>query len=201
MRQVSLFAVTLLFSAASLVAQDFPRVEAFGGYTYVRGGVFSATNLNGWNGNAAFNLNKWLGIVADVGGFYGSNTFTRMIPAGVVPCPPSCTVGSTMDTRVYTVLFGPRLSYRSDRFTPFVHLLFGTGHQNSAGSLIGPFPPPFNHFNESQTSFSYAAGGGVDYNLSRRLAWRGQVDYLQTRMFGTQNNVRVSTGIVFRFGE
>jgi hypothetical protein len=32
------------------------------------------------------------------------------------------------------------------------------------------------------------------------MAWRGQVDLLQTRLFSnTQNNVRVSTGIVFRF--
>src|SRR5438270_804169 len=89
MRQVSLFVVTLLFSAATLIAQDFPRVEAFGGYTYVRGGVFSATNLNGWNGDLALNFNKWVGVAADVGGFYGNNKQTINPPVGV-PCPPIC---------------------------------------------------------------------------------------------------------------
>lgn len=51
-----------------------------------------------------------------------------------------------------------------------------------------------------------AVGGGVDYNLTRHWALRPvQADYLLTRFsVGTlstqnQNNVRISTGVVFRF--
>ena len=52
----------------------------------------------------------------------------------------------------------------------------------------------------TDTSFADAFGGGFDYRLFRPLAWRLQGDYVQTRFFGeTQNNVRISTGIVFRF--
>jgi opacity protein-like surface antigen len=52
----------------------------------------------------------------------------------------------------------------------------------------------------SDTSFATAVGGGIDYKIIRPIAVRLQGDYVQTRLFGaTQNNVRVSTGIVLRF--
>jgi hypothetical protein len=43
-------------------------------------------------------------------------------------------------------------------------------------------------------------GGGVDYRIFRPIALRFEGDYLQTRFYSTtQNNLRLSTGIVFRF--
>jgi hypothetical protein len=52
----------------------------------------------------------------------------------------------------------------------------------------------------SDTNFTTAIGGGLDYRIIRPVAWRFQGDYVQTRFFSaTQNNVRVSTGIVLRF--
>jgi hypothetical protein len=44
-------------------------------------------------------------------------------------------------------------------------------------------------------------GGGVDYKLFiRNLSWRLQADYMHTRVLSaSQNHVRASTGIVFRF--
>ena len=48
--------------------------------------------------------------------------------------------------------------------------------------------------------FATALGGGLDYKIIRLIALRIQGDYVQTRFFGTtQNNVRLSTGIVVRF--
>jgi hypothetical protein len=52
----------------------------------------------------------------------------------------------------------------------------------------------------SDTSFAYALGGGIDYHLIPLISWRVQGDLLQTRFFSnTQNNVRISTGIVVHF--
>jgi len=43
-------------------------------------------------------------------------------------------------------------------------------------------------------------GGGLDYKIIKGLAWRGQLDFLQTRFYSrTQNNFRFSTGVVLRF--
>jgi hypothetical protein len=52
----------------------------------------------------------------------------------------------------------------------------------------------------TDTSFATAVGGGIDYKIIKPIAWRVQGDYVQTRFFDTtQNNVRISTGIVLRF--
>lgn len=87
---------------------------------------------------------------------------------------------------VHNVIFGPRVSVPAGKITPFAHVLFGFGHF-SAGSA-------------SDTSFSDALGGGIDYRLIRGIGWRFQGDLLQTRFFSnTQNDFRFSTGIVVHF--
>jgi opacity protein-like surface antigen len=83
-------------------------------------------------------------------------------------------------------LFGPRVSVSLGPVTPFGQILFGAGHIGAVGS--------------SDTSFAQAVGGGLDYRLTGPVAWRNQIDYLRTGWFGsTQNNVRFSTGLAFRF--
>jgi len=45
-------------------------------------------------------------------------------------------------------------------------------------------------------------GGGVDFTLARRITLRIQPDYFKSSILDRrQNNFRVSTGIVFRFGQ
>ena len=52
----------------------------------------------------------------------------------------------------------------------------------------------------SDTSFSTALGGGLDYRLIRLVAWRFEGDYVRTSLFnGTQHNARISTGIAVHF--
>jgi hypothetical protein len=87
---------------------------------------------------------------------------------------------------VYTYLFGPQVSY-SARVSPFAHLLLGGAHFGAAGF--------------GSSSFSMAIGGGIDTALIHGLRWRIiQGDYVLTE-FGSrsQNNARISTGIVLRF--
>jgi hypothetical protein len=105
-----------------------------------------------------------------------------------------------VQTHAYTFLFGPQISFRTERFTPFAHALFGAAHTTE--NVSGPFLPPGLplSISLSDTGCATALGGGVDLGLSRRFAWRIQGDYLQSRVFSaTQNNFRLSTGIVFRF--
>ena len=100
------------------------------------------------------------------------------------------------NANVYTYLFGPQVSFEMNRVRPFAHVLFGRASVNHNGYLT------------SQSSFSSAAGGGVDFGLTRRFAVRGQVDWLHTQ-FGTfdgqggsvfhPNVVRISPGLVVRF--
>jgi len=81
------------------------------------------------------------------------------------------------------LLFGPRYSVRTNsRFTPYFHALFG------GVAPIGTFAMNF--------------GGGVDYKVNKNISLRLiQADYVQFRNgAGTLNNSRISTGIVFTFG-
>lgn len=100
------------------------------------------------------------------------------------------------EAKVYTFLFGPQASVRLKQVEPFAHILFGDTVVHSNGYLT------------SNNSATVAIGGGADFTLTRRLALRGQVDWLHTQFqtFDSQGGstfypgaVRVSTGIVVRF--
>jgi hypothetical protein len=87
---------------------------------------------------------------------------------------------------VHTFLFGPQVSFPA-RISPFVHVLIGGAHFSAPGF--------------GDTSFSTALGGGFDMRVAPAISWRiFQGDYLLTRFGGsTQDNARLSTGIVIRF--
>jgi hypothetical protein len=93
---------------------------------------------------------------------------------------------SGIGTSVHSFLFGPQVSLPS-KVSPFAHVLLGGAHFSAAGA--------------GDTAFSMAIGGGMDYEIKQGISWRIiQGDYLLTRFFGeTQNNGRLSTGVVFRF--
>jgi len=182
-----------------------PKVDLFLGYSGIRAVPTNTLGnrivwLSGASGSIAFNLNRYLGLVADFGGYH--DTRLRLTGTGANP-PRSVTSTGT----VFTYLFGPRLSYRSDsRFTPFVQALFGDMHasQVTITGCTGVGCTPL----RTEDAFAMAAGGGLDLRVHDHIALRLiQAEYLMTR-FGdqntgvrtTQNDMRVSTGIVFNFG-
>jgi hypothetical protein len=176
-RKISLlFAIVTLGSLLATAQQSASKFDLFGGYSYFNGstsGTDGRYSLNGWNGQGTYNFTRWLGATADFGGYYGS--------------PFSLSAHDT------SFLFGPTISMRTAHFTPYVHVLFGV--DNASASLLGS--------SVSDTAFASAIGGGVDIPVKGRLSVRAaQVDWLRENHFSTdQNNLRVSTGLVFRFGE
>jgi opacity protein-like surface antigen len=173
-----------LFGVAAQ-AQDVPKFDVFAGYSYVRenpatSGIGSFS-MNGGSASLAYNATPWLSAVADFGGYHTDNI-----------------LGTGIDGTLSTYLFGPRISYRHDsRITPFGQVLFGVAHIGGDNGLA---------FSTSNNSVAMAIGGGVDFKVSHRFSIRPvQVDYLMTHFneLGTgaqrQNNLRVSTGVVFHF--
>jgi len=203
MRALLLVALSVFPTIGVVMAQETPKGEMFVGYSYAKadftGAGQQATSLNGWDASVAGNVSRWLGVVADFSGHYGSPQFQLPIPPGI-PCPPDCLPALFLNTRAHECLFGPQLSYRTEKITPFAHSFFGASHVTESVSIPFPVPAPPISISTSQTGFAMVLGGGLDYNLTGRLAWRAQTDYLMTRLFNhTQNNFRFSTGIVFRF--
>lgn len=180
---VCLLGVLFLFGAAAK-AQETPKVDVFAGYSYVRANPATSGvdgfNMHGGSASLAWNANNWLGVVGEFGGYHSGEIS-----------------GVSVDTNLYSYLFGPRVSYRKhERFTPFGQILLGGAHQTTSVSGASV----------SQNSFAMAFGGGLDAKLSNRFSWRvAQVEYLMTRFTElttsreTQNNTRISTGIVFHF--
>lgn len=173
--------------------------NVFVGYSYYSSGLSSSfggtnrQNLNGWEGSLEGKVFPFVGVVADFGGNYGSQT----VPIGVGTCAIGVVCSPlTASTHVETLLFGPRVSAGVGKFRPFGEVLFGAGHVRV--NVSSPLPDNFNM--PTDTSFATAIGGGLDYKIIRLVAVRFQGDYVQTRFFGaTQNNVRISTGLVLRF--
>jgi len=196
----AVFAVCVLSGAASA---QLPSGNVFFGYSYAhatvttpallpdQGGIVSSgsSGLNGWNASAELKFLPLIGLVADFSGHYGSQTVTAV--CGFVP-PPCPTVREPMDVTEYHFLVGPQLSFSIGRVRPFAHALFGAGHL-SESTKAQPF-------SASDTAFSYALGGGIDYRLLGPLRWRVQGDLLNDRFFGnSQDNFRFSTGPVLHF--
>jgi OmpA family protein/Big-like domain-containing protein/outer membrane protein with beta-barrel domain len=174
-----------------------PKFEVAGMFQYVNFNPGNSANFNslGASGSFAYNANKWLGLTGEVGGYH----FNRQVIGSPVQTSTGFTYPSgSISGSFETYLFGPRINIRHfDHFVPFVEVLFGAAHAGS--QLTGT---------TSQSSFALAAGGGVDVVLTKNLAWRFmEADYLMTNFTGTlvsadgrQNNFRIGTGVVLRWG-
>jgi outer membrane protein OmpA-like peptidoglycan-associated protein len=180
-----------------------PKGELFLGYSYLRSvPTLEAGNrlvwLNGGSASIAYNLNRYLGIVADVGDY--TNSEIRFQGAYRATIDVNDANGG-----VISYLFGPRLSFRHDRITPFVQALFGGVHASEVTLADCTFSCTLL---PAQDSFAWTGGGGLDVRVHRHFAIRIiQAEYLMT-MFqdystgktASQNDVRLSAGLVFRFG-
>ena len=88
--------------------------------------------------------------------------------------------------RQYNFLFGPRVAVSVGRWRPFVQAMFGIQRITLNGLSYRPFAAD--------------VGGGVDYRLMKAFSWRVQADYVHTNYLSAyQNDVRGSTGLVYRF--
>ena len=187
------FFVWVLFGgllSLPLMAQDNPKLEVFGGYQFLRIGLWTATPFNagafnGWNAAATANLSKYFGVEGDFGGAYNYLTISRA------------------SLKIYTYSGGPAVYMSKGRIKPFVHALLGGIHLT-----ISEGGPP----SISQNGYTVMAGGGVDAKVNRTIAIRlVQADWLYYNFsnttvrgaeilgFSHSNNVRISTGVVLRF--
>ena len=176
MRRLIFLAIGLLLFSIPSFAQEviYPKVEAFGGFSMssIPGVVptydpttglptaYSRKSLMGWQGSANFNVTHHLAIVGDFGGQYG-NIPSASVLGVTIP-------GISMNS--YQFLFGPRLMFRRSRVTPFVHALFGAAKLGSSSttSILGvPTTVAV-----SSTGLGMGIGGGLDINISDRLALR-----------------------------
>jgi len=163
------------FLAAVSHAQETPQGDVFVGYSHFHIVKGFTIPMEGGSSSLGVNINDWLGLVGDVG-VYGSH-------------------GQGFSARTYT--FGPRFSYRKldRRFTPFAQALIGGTTFTAA---FGGAP------DAKGSHFTYSFGVGADIGLgtSGKVALRPQADYFGVQFSNQQiGNIRLSIGVVFRFGK
>jgi len=191
MKASSILAVLLLASSLCS-AQELSRYELSGGISY--GGIDTSDikTPKGFAGSFATNVNRWLSMETSVGAQFDTQT---VILSGST---------TSLTTGFYSFLSGPRISYRRGRVAPFGHGLFGWARSLDYGkATYNPtnltFTVPYGN------ALGAAAGGGVDYWITRHIALRTQGDYFLTQPDGSfgfhmTNNFRIVGGIVFSFG-
>src|SRR6202142_4036786 len=198
MRLAVVAALCSIVTLAAAQDQPAPKWELFGGYSFfdpatnvhglLPGGLLPVSsrvesNPHGVGGSLTYNFNRWFGLTADASGHWGSGENG---------------VGYRIDdASFYNASMGPKLTYRSHYFSPFVEALVGWHSLDS--DLF-----------QSDNRFGFMAGGGLDLNLSRHFALRLiRGDYVfSNHQYGPSSTVpatdvrgvRLQSGVVFLFG-
>src|ERR1700712_1033976 len=165
-----------------LAQGEVSRLEFGANYNYFRAnappGQCGCFGLNGGSATVVLNITPaWSGL-ADIAVAFANN------------------VGNTkQNIMTINYLFGPRYTKRtSSRFVPYGEVLLGGAKEDVNFQ-----------FTINRNSFGVLAGGGVTTAIKRKFALTiVEVDYVHTRIpnakNNSQNNIRVSTGIIYRFG-
>jgi hypothetical protein len=203
MRKFIFLAVAAVCLPLALMAQDAPKAEVFGGYSYLRSG--NSNSFNGWEGQVTGNFSRYFGLTGDVSGSYRNESLSTITGTGV---------SGSVNQHLYNFLFGPTVTGRFGNHAVFGHALFGAARSSLGGGISIPIIGGVSTGVSSATAFAMALGGGFDLGLSPHFAIRpAQVDYLYTKFdaidalagglstssSGHQNNFRYSAGIVIRF--
>jgi hypothetical protein len=182
-----------------------PKVELFLGYSRFGVGFNSSTGtignrmvgLNGGSASLAFNFNRFVALIADIGGYDDSQLLLTGTGANL---PITANASGT----AFTYLFGPRFTLGKERrVSVFAQVLVGGVHASAvtvANCSCTPLP--------AQNALAMTGGGGVDIRLTHHIALRPiQAEYMLTRFAAipsgsnaNQNDLRLSSGLVFRFG-
>lgn|ERR1019366_10514812 len=170
MKKLGLLCGAMLLFAMVASAQDSPKAEVFGGYSYLRvnpGSGISGINFNGGSGSVSFDPKPWLGIVGDIGVYHGT----------------ILGVGGT----IVSYMFGPKLAMRRGKATPFVQALLGGARISGSGLSDNGFA----------MALGGGVDWNATPHVGIRMF---QGEYVMTRYASsTQNNARISAGVVFRW--
>src|SRR5262245_41870705 len=130
--------VVLCLPLAASAQEAAPQVEIFGGYSFLRtdpgsnpgGPDVGKIDTHGFNVSMAGNFTKHVGIVSEF------SHFTKSDSAGNIFGDPFFS-GIDAKLRVFTLLFGPRVTLHRGKVEPFVHALFGTARTSAEVSALG----------------------------------------------------------------
>ena len=178
--------------------QPPPKWELFGGYSFLYPGAdvhgvlpagvlpvssFLESNPRGAGASITYDFNRWFGLTVDASGHWGSG---------------ETGLNNRINDAAFSNLsFGPKVTFRSAHFSPFLEALAGDHRL---------MPDAFHDIDK----LGFMAGGGLDVNLARHVALRlFRADYVMSSYrYGPSNTtpstdlrgVRLQAGIVLMWG-
>ena len=199
---ILMLALPVFLCSVGLIAtaqeQPVPKWELFGGYSYMYPnanvhGVFPSgvlpvtsaleSNPKGIGASLTYNFSRWFGLTADASGHWGSGESGR--------------ADRIDDAEFYNISVGPKVTFRSGRFSPFLEALVGDHRLE---------PEAFHDIDKIGVMF----GGGIDVGVAHHVALRLlQADYvISNYRYGPSvttpstnlRAVRLQAGVVFTWG-
>jgi hypothetical protein len=196
-RLVAVAFCLLVVLAGSLPAQSNIG-ELYGGYTYVKANPQSFlpnTNMNGWVASPTVYPAWWFGVDLEVSAVFGDST------------PPASTGAPAFHVKEYSYLAGPQIRFLNrSKMQAGGKILFGGvfGQMNPSSQLTpagAQAAAVFGYGGFSQTKFAALFAVPIDFTIRKSIGWRVEPGLYLTGFNQTyQNNLRFSTGPVFRFG-
>jgi outer membrane protein OmpA-like peptidoglycan-associated protein/opacity protein-like surface antigen len=193
--------IAVLCTFATLAAaqkQPAPKWEIYGGYSFLYPGSnvhgtlplglvpLSSrleSNPRGAGADVTYNFNRWFGLTLDASDHWGQGEKT--------------TQKRIDDANFSNISLGPKITFRSAHFSPFLEVLVGD-HRLS--------PAAFHDIDK----LGFMFGGGLDINLTRHVALRLlRADYVMSDYrFGPSTTtsstevggIRLQTGLNLMFG-
>jgi len=140
-------------------------------------GACGCFSMSGAGGTLAFNAPYGISAVADLSGGHAHGVD-----------------GTSQNISLFNYVFGPRYSYRRTRhFTPYVEGLVGRSMEISNYAYV-----------QQVSALAAMGGGGVSMPITRLIGWDVEADYAYSKLPNAVNNnqstLRVSTGLLLRFG-
>lgn len=210
MKRLAILGVALITCMSMFGQSEVPKFETYLGYSFTRWNSainVPAVSANGGAAEFSFNVTHDFSLIASLNAVHNGNVS-----------------GFHIDSTGLGYMFGPRINLRHERWTPFAEVLFGATslyrsfNATNAG-LVTTTTSPISgldlqtRFANTGRAFSMLAGGGIDINLNKHVAFRPiKLDYYLTRFqplfisgLGNanrnrnQNNLIYGTGFNFRF--
>lgn len=223
---VVVVALLLCLSGVVAHAQDQmeSKVDVFAGYSFASHHQQNNANANlhGYGFGFVVNLSRNIGFEADFSGHNGkstpfsnsSTTTTTTTPATPGLIPSTFSETNNADQKLFSFLFGPKITHHVGNFQLFTHLLVGglhaketgSGNNRSTNTFVFAGPPVTTTTNTNSNVFSNTAkgtgfglkvGGGVDWVHGHWGVRFLQIDYLygNASPSGTQTNTNTFTSV------
>lgn len=189
---VILFCGLVLLFPNPVMAQNKPRAEIAGGYSFLHDSYIKENFPAAWFLSGSYDINDWLAAVGELGGSYKSTKVT--VPSSAFLGGAADVKETTYSTtgRLHTLLFGPRYTRSLGRGGWFAQVLAGPAWESGGIQIFRESVGPTDH------KLAIQPGAGFDFPLTKHI--NGQVAFDYRRIQADRRNATNKNNNEFRFG-